>query len=381
MKLVFAHDHKLRNINGRYYTTGGLSNEIISKYLDFFDSVTIFCRVIEKQDSDTSLSELTNSRVTIKPTSFDGSLIPKSSILKQMEHEISTADGLIVKLHSVVAEFAIHYARKHHIPYLIECVGDPWDAYWNYNIKGKMIAPFMTLLTKSALKKAPYVMYVTKEYLEKRYPTNGRWIACSDVVLKKANTDVLEQRLSRIRNNRMVFKLGTLAQVDVRYKGQEYVIEALAGLKKRGLKIEYELVGSGNSNRLRQIAEKFGVEDQVNFLGTIDHSDIFDWLDTIDLYIQPSKQEGLPRSLAEALSRACPAIGADVGGISELISKDCIFPKGNVKEIAQLIASADKKFLIKNAKENYNNAQNYDVELLSEKRRKFYEEFSQICAN
>ncbi len=381
MKLVFAHDHKLRSINGQYYTTGGLSNEIVSKYLDFFDSVTIFCRVIEKQNSDTSLFELTNKRVTVKPTSLDGSLIPNHTILKKMEHEISTADGLIVKLHSIIAEFAIYYARKYHIPYLVECVGDPWDAYWNYSLRGKIVAPFMTFLTKLTLKRAPYVMYVTKEYLEKRYPTSGRWIACSDVVLEEADSNVLEKRLLKIKNNNSMLRLGTLAQVDVRYKGQEYVIKALSVLKKRGLRLEYELAGSGNPKRLRQIAKKYGVEDQVTFLGTINHSEVFNWLDTIDLYIQPSKQEGLPRSLVEALSRACPALGSDVGGIGELISADCIFQKGNVSAIVKLLASTNKEFLIENAKKNYRNARNYDIKFLSEKRKKFYKEFSQICEN
>ena len=44
-------------------------------------------------------------------------------------------------------------------------------------------------------------------------------------------------------------------------------------------------------------------------MGGVPHNKIFQLLDDIDLYIQPSLQEGLPRSVVEAMSRACPIIG------------------------------------------------------------------------
>lgn len=83
----------------------------------------------------------------MKPVS-NGSLILSQSALKMMEEEIKNADALIVKLHSKIAECAIKYARKYKIPYLVEVVGCPWDAYWNHSLKGKIVAPMMTLSTK-----------------------------------------------------------------------------------------------------------------------------------------------------------------------------------------------------------------------------------------
>ena len=74
MKLVFAHDHKLRKIDGKYYTLGGLRDSITGRYMDFFDQLTIFCRAIEKQPYDTQLFEIKNPMITVKPVS-DGSLI------------------------------------------------------------------------------------------------------------------------------------------------------------------------------------------------------------------------------------------------------------------------------------------------------------------
>ena len=81
--------------------------------------------------------------------------------------------------------------------------------------------------------------------------------------------------------------LGTTAAIDVKYKGQENVIKAIAILKKQGItNIEYELVGNGNSDYLKKIAIDFGVEDSIHFLGGMPHDEVFNWLDKIDIYIQ-----------------------------------------------------------------------------------------------
>ncbi|MGJ4063917.1 glycosyltransferase family 4 protein [Limosilactobacillus mucosae] len=381
MKLVFAHDHKLRRIGDEYYTTGGLSDSITGRYLAFFDSLTIFCRVIKKQTYDNKLFKIKNKSITIKPVSENGSLMISKEIAKEMEDEISSSDGLIVKLHSFVAEKAIKYARKHKIPYLVELVGDPWDAYWNHGTLGKIVAPWMYLITKREVKRAPYVIYVTKEYLEKRFPTNGNWIACSDVELNPNDDSALKKRIEKIRkiNSDSPIIIGTLAQIDVKYKGQEYVIAALSKLKNRNF--IYKIAGNGNKDYLTKIAKKYNVLDKVEFCGNLDHSRVFDWLDSIDFYIQPSKQEGLPRSLAEAISRACPAAGSNVGGIGELINHKYLFKKGNVGEIVNILDNLDKQELEKMAIDNFNNSKNYNKQLLDKRRNEFYKEFATCCSN
>ena len=109
------------------------------------------------------------------------------------------------------------------------------------------------------------------------------------------------------------------------------------------------------------------------------HDQVFDWLDDIDFYIQPSKQEGLPRSMVEAISRACPSAGSTAGGMSELVSSDYIFHKANVNEIVNLIDSLTKEKLTQEACRNFKTAQNYKKEVLDAKRRTFYKNFAERC--
>ena len=69
----------------------------------------------------------------------------------------------------------------------MEVVGCPWDAYWNYSLKGKIVAPFATYMMKRRVKSAPFVLYVTNKFLQKRYPTKGKKINCSNVELAEEN--------------------------------------------------------------------------------------------------------------------------------------------------------------------------------------------------
>ena len=64
---------------------------------------------------------------------------------------------------------------------------------------------------------------------------------------------------------------------------------------------------------------------------------MFKFYENIDVYIQPSYQEGLCRSIVEAMSKACPVVCSDAGGNYELIQEEFIFHKGNSKALQKKI--------------------------------------------
>ena len=63
-------------------------------------------------------------------------------------------------------------------------------------------------------------------------------------------------------------------------------------------------------------------------------------MDQVDIYIQPSLTEGLPRGLLEAMSRGCPAIASRVGGIPELLGNSCLHRPGDAEGLARLLKQA-----------------------------------------
>lgn len=368
MNVVFVHDHKFRNINGVYYSTGALSDSVLTRYTDIFGTVSVIARVVSKQGGDHRLSEIKNPNIKIINAEWKDNKI---------EQYIKGCDAVIIRLPSFTGNKVFKYVKKYNKPYLIEVVACAWGSFWNHSLLGKLIAPYMFYMTKNIAKCSPYAIYVTNEFLQKRYPCNGVTVGVSDVELSAFDHSILREREKRIKSMHKKILIGTLAAVNVRYKGQEYIIKAISRLNREGYNFEYELVGGGDSSYLKSVAAEYGVEDKVHFIGTLSHDKVFEWLDTIDIYSQPSKIEGLPRSLIEAMSRACPAIGSNVGGIPELLNNKSIFQNGNIDGICEILIKITnhKQCIYELAKENFIKAMNFRKEILDVLRKKIYKDF------
>ena len=106
---------------------------------------------------------------------------------------------------------------------------------------------------------------------------------------------------------------------------------------------------------------------------------MFSWLDRMDLYLQPSRQEGLPRALIEAMSRGLPAIGSTIAGIHELLEKECLHLPNDEKMLADLILKAlsDKQWLKNQAARNYHIAKSYSKSNLDLIRTEFWSKFAE----
>jgi glycosyltransferase involved in cell wall biosynthesis len=106
---------------------------------------------------------------------------------------------------------------------------------------------------------------------------------------------------------------------------------------------------------------------------------VFQWLDGLDIYIQPSFTEGLPRALVEAMSRGLPALGSTCGGIPELLPPECLHMPGDDKTLAAHLARMiqDKACRIQQARRNFSEAQNYYADRVEAKRDAFWHEFAE----
>ena len=289
-----------------------------------------------------------------------------------LEHDV-----IVCRLPSASGSVAVKMARKYKKPSLVEYVACTFDAYWNYDWRGKLIAHYKMWQQKRLMKKVPYTVYVTSEFLQKRYPTNGQSIHCSNVELQPLNESTLENRLLKIEQTDFSrpLILGTVAALNVPYKGQADVIKAIAKLKVQGNVFHYHLVGTGNPEKLLQQAKKHDVTDLVKIIGPLKHDEVFGFLKEIDIYIQPSKQEGLPRAVIEAMSKACPVLGARTAGIPELLEPEMIFKPGNIKEVSDKLRLLDKNIMRAQALRNFEEAKKYERVALDKRRQEFYNHF------
>lgn len=375
--MLFVHDHVFVECDGRLYTTGTLSQGLLNQYKKWFGSLSILARHKSVASDHQSVKSENRVEGDFKLVEKSGNPFDYLGYRKTVRSAVNEADCVVSRMPSVLGWIAVEECRKQGVPYLIEMVGDPWNLLWYHSRKGKLFAPIMTAATKVCCRKAPYVLYVTNEYLQGRYPTEGKSVGVSDVSIPPLTEDVLEKRLAHIAQREIdsSIVMATVGSIDIPYKGQDSVIRAMKILKNRGISTEYYLVGGGDRSRLENVAIDCEVADRVHFIGLLPHDEIFKLLDNVDMYVQPSHTEGLPRSVIEAMSRALPVLASNVGGLPELIDKRWLFPKNDSNAIAAgivaIMNAADKTAL-----DNFGKAKKFDSALLTESKNSFYSSYA-----
>lgn len=134
-------------------------------------------------------------------------------------------------------------------------------------------------------------------------------------------------------------------------KGHQYLLEAIQQLKQTDVweKLYFLWAGTGTGDRysniesqLKESVRKLGVTDRVKFLGQ--RSDIPDLLTASDIFVFPSKAEGMPLSVMEAMAKGLPVIASAVSGIPEelgdtgkLLPDPNHEPQGTVRELVDTI--------------------------------------------
>lgn len=112
-------------------------------------------------------------------------------------------------------------------------------------------------------------------------------------------------------------RIGTLSRLHP-VKGIDRLIEACAELKRRSVQFSLLIGGAGRHRaELETLAAKLGISDQCFFAGQV--SDQRAFLDGLDIFVAPSREEAFGIHVCEAMERALPIVGARVGGIPELV--------------------------------------------------------------
>lgn len=115
--------------------------------------------------------------------------------------------------------------------------------------------------------------------------------------------------------------VGTVGRLEAR-KGTALLIEAAARLIKKGLPdLRVVVVGDGPlRDELPALAARLGISDHVSMLG--DRPDVAEVLTALDMFVLPSRTEGMSNALLEAMAAALPVVATAVGGNPEVVSAE-----------------------------------------------------------
>ena len=394
MKLLFVQGGSRVRIckNGKLYVDGNFSNSIWERYKKYCDELVVVLRKIDSTFEEEKIKEKLNwidtNLITLKLV--DDIYSPKKDFLnikkrikikKEIKENVKNADKIIIRsIGNYYTNTTLKYCKKYKKEYLIEVTGFALDSLWYHSLFGKIVAIPRELKLKKSVKEAPYAVYVTDRELQKRYPSNGKMLGCSDVELFDEYSNIVEKKQEKIKKdmNEQKITMGTIGFLDVKYKGQIDVIKSINYLKKKGINnLYYEMVGTGTGNRIKKLIDKYNLNANIKIIGALKHQDVGKWLSNIDIYVHPSYTEGLCRSIIEAMGLACPVICTDAGGNRELISDEFIYKKTNWKQLSKKICElVTLQKLLGQSRINYNNSKKYNKNDLNEKRDKFYMEFT-----
>ncbi len=121
-------------------------------------------------------------------------------------------------------------------------------------------------------------------------------------------------------------------------KNQKFLIDSLPRLKETVPNIRLWLLGDGDDmESMKQRAEKLGICDRVNFFGN--RSNPTDYMLECDLYVSPSKSEGLPFNIVEALGCEKTVLATRVKGHTDILSSGAgfLFKLNDTKDFCEKV--------------------------------------------
>ena len=373
MKILFVYGNLVVQKTPNAYHHNFLQ-DIINRYSQF-GQLTICTSCKSCQSSQNRILDMRNVR--FRPIDKENTLIKRffnHNNKKILYEEVQKSDFVIIHVPSSESNLAAKYARMLKKAYLCVVVGCVWDSLWNYNVKGKLLAPLDFYLMKKTVAKANYALYVTNTFLQHRYPCKNFNIGCSDVSISRLNEESLIHRIERITtwDKSSIRNVVSIGGLDVVFKGQQYIIKAIAKLNiDLGFNYHCYFIGAGDGLALKKLSTKLHVEKYIHFLGSVNHDEIFNIFNKMDIYILASKQEGLPRALVEAMSVGMPALASNIAGCPELLNSDFLFPKGNVECLVDLLLKNNDEW-INAAKLNIIKAKDYLEDSLTCRRNDFF---------
>jgi phosphatidylinositol alpha-1,6-mannosyltransferase len=382
MRVVVTTEERLqRTPDGAVWSTGTFANPFWQRYRPVFDEVRVAARVLDVTDRAAGMSRVDGDGVSVHalphyigPAQF---LRRRRELGRAVARAAEPGDAVLVRAPSAVGTMLCAARTRQGRPYGVEVVGDPQDVY----AAGAVEHPLRPLFQRWFVAKlrrqcagAAGAAYVTERSLQERYPVGpGAFTASYSSIELRDDAFVTNPREPRPVAVRRLVTVGSLAQL---YKGTDTLIEAVAGLRRASLPVRLTVVGDGRYRAyLEGLASRLLVSDLVTFAGSVPPGPaVRAHLDEADVFVLPSRAEGLPKAVLEAMARGLPCVASTVGGNPELLDADDLVPPGDAAALTavldRVLRDADRQRAM--AARNLRRARDYTADLLEARRESFY---------
>ena len=367
---------------GTVWSNGALDHSFWQRYLDVFDGVRVVARVRDVQQVPSHARRADGPRVAFAPVPYyvgPWHFVRRyCAVRRAIRVSLQSAEAVILRVPGTIATYAAASLLADGRPYGVEVVGDPRDVFAPGGVRS-LLRPIMRRWYPRHLRRqcaaANAVAYVTAGVLQNRYPAAPTAYTTSYSSIELGDEAFVEHPPAAPPVGKP-FRMLLIGSLDQLYKAPDVLIEALGINVKQGLDLQLTIVGDGRHRQeLESLAVRHGVVERVRFTGRLPAgAAVRQELDNADLFVLPSRTEGLPRALIEAMARGLPCLASNVGGIPELLAPCDLVSPGSVDSLANAInevaAAPDRRAAM--AQRNLDKAREYHADILRERRRRFY---------
>ena len=202
--------------------------------------------------------------------------------------------------------------KLYRIPYIISLRGGDVPGFrpYDFHLYHRLMAPFLRVIWTNA----------------------ARIVANSNGLRQLANTFDARYEIPIIPNG---IDLQAYSSMDrdwsfprllsvgrvVHQKGLDLAMRALGGLKQ--LTWEWRIAGDGPQMQILQsLAKELGIADRVQFLGWQSSEQLIESYKQANVFLFPSRHEGMPNAMLEAMASGLPIIATCIAGSEELVLDD-----------------------------------------------------------
>ena len=377
--------------DGTVYPHSVFDYKFYQRYLEVFEEVVVFARLERIPPVDPATMPAKSSGPGVKFFALPeylgawqyAKVYPK--IRRKAKEFLAGADAVVLRVPNYLSTLVWHQLRREKRPYAAEVVGDPWGSAAPGRFQSMLRPVLRHMWTRDMQRICHYsaaTAYVTETALQQQYPPGGWSTHYASIELpREAIIDeaALAKRLEGIDAKarsggpwRICF-VGTLFHL---CKAPDVLIDAVGECTKQGMKLELVVCGEGQMQpQLAAQAQSLGIGEQVRFMGQLPPGwPVYGQLDLADMYVLPSRSEGLPRSVVEAMARGLPCLGSSVGGIPELLDDRQLVAPGDGQQLAARISKMlkDPEGMKAAVKRNVAKATEFRSDVLQERRRVLY---------
>lgn len=387
--LIIATGNKVkRTPDLKIWTCGSYNTDFFQRYLEVFDSVKLIARVEDVKTVPEDFSRVDSDKIEVVVlqnfTGLTGALKNIFSLnkvfwnlVKEPQNQfLLRVPGLIQTL------FWIHCLIKNK-EYGLEVIVDPaldFDPKSYGSNFGYIFKYLVACILKIQCRKAYVTSYVTSHTMQKSYPPgNKNTFSFSSLDIGEEAFQFANKLKENIENQPEVLKKATFSftgDLSRPYKGLDLLIKSMSFLQQKGYEVTLIVIGGGTMKEFYiDMINKLNLSGQVEFVGLIcDPKKIYHLLSTSDIFVLPSRREGLPRAIIEAMAVGLPCVSTNIAGIPEIMEERFMVDMEDQKSLNEKIEVLlnNKKIRLEASLRNSEVAKKYDRIKLTNLRKEFY---------